>query len=393
VANGLNRDQSHDLFTKTWTDLKKNAKSLQALVNVVSGIYPTPFHPKVNKKFDQFDYEFLESFVMEAIKDDSSLAPYFCHVSALALDYDKSKGLKLAQKLISKADPQDSFKAFSSFISGLHYVRLFEENLIDRETFEKILDLLITIPDIGRFNSDADWELQELSKKVGSVSLEWLVHFFTERDQHFQRMGEEKAKAQKYQIVSSSFKIWKLARVDELWDTPKPISADTKKLLEQILVWAERRDMLGYVTPNIVKSIDPHGRIAPELIKAKIETYDVGTEAKNLLRWARFVGFYFHNETIWIQLAVAVMKKIKDFDRDSQRSLYHYMTDTKPQVYSGVPGEVPPALIGKRDFYKERIDSLRPEHSELRDFYEWGLRVAEADIEFEKQHDEERRFE
>lgn len=244
-----------------------------------------------------------------------------------------------------------------------------------------LLDQWIRVPDVGRRGDMLLWQLGEIIKVVGRVSVHWLVRAVQARRKSEQEHGLLAAPAVDGRGILTRF-VERLSH-DAAQDPP------ARSAVAELLDFEGEQTSVNYYLPSLLRGIDPNGFVVPSLIADRIRL--VGSEDQpRLLRLARFASAYPLGGEPWRVVARVALDVARHWTAGQRQQLYSVLSISHgPTFFGGVPGEAPPIFAAKaqaaRDFLERESEDL------FRPFWEWHVNATQSKArDWEERAKEER---
>ena len=145
-----------------------------------------------------------------------------------------------------------------------------------------------------------------------------------------------------------------------------------------ILDFAERRDILGYISPQYAIDVDPRGFVISKSVASRLESLAT-KDKESIYEWVRFAGRYPFNSRPWREIAKAVIRSAKDLEGRAKQAVFVELLPKEIKSSSYPAGEMDPRpeqdlLARKRELQEETNPDLIP-------FRKWHLAMAQAQFD------------
>lgn len=245
-----------------------------------------------------------------------------------------------------------------------------------------LLDQIMQLPDIDVVQT-ANWEIEQILKHTGKLSVVWLVQALQKRLE----MEKQSKEGNKINSVPSLTRLSSYVKPIEATDVA---NKETKQAVKELLDFINDSGRLGYLLPEYAYDIDPQGLIVPNIIVDYINSvHDNDLQYK----LARFAGIYEINSEGWRKIAKEVCKHANTVDDKTRYTLYNALTGSTQKIrsWSGPVGEVPGLFI-KAVQDVEKFLNAEDDH-DLIPFWEWYLDVAKVELKWQEEWAKEDRGE
>ena len=327
------------------------------------------------------DEEFVFIRSQEKLFVDAKQAPAFITCVAWGLDFEWTNLKSMVERVLDAVPNEQIVAALNALVDALFWA------LHERDPEEMpsnlgvwMLDQLLRVPDIDSLGRNLEWQVSEVLKRVGKLPLTWLPEALRRRRDMETQCDHGDVRALGYHMRLSHF-------VDPVGQD-RDINADSRATVYALLNFVPSTGSVGDYLHEILRDIDPHGLIVPaEVARRFTETDDRGV-ARHL---ARIGGGFVFETPAWRTIAKPVLARAARAEAKERRSLYSALTDQRPRSWSGTPGEVPAIFTSAVESARQRLkveadDGFRP-------FWEWCLKVAEAELRDQEEEAKEERGE
>jgi hypothetical protein len=350
------------------------ASSAQAKVNLLLNLYSRP-HPLLTGILTITDLEFA---VPQINGVAAILKPWSrCQIIAGMHHIDWATVKRLCDETYNAAAEQDKPNCFAAFFDALHFLDLFRKDFpmiaIKKVHFDWLLDMMVTLPDLDEVGEYRQHELGQYLERFGKRDLGWLLAVINIRIQVANSKGEMEKKS--FKLVPTRHRL--TMYVQEISPAPKQPDLIFQQVTN-LLEFAERRDILGYISPQYAIDVDPRGLVIPKSVASRIETLAT-KDKQSIYEWARFAGHYPFNSGSWREIAKAAIKSVEDLASRDKSAVFVELLSKELKSSSYPAGEMDPRpeqdlLARKRELQDEMDPALIP-------FREWHLKMAQAEFD------------
>ena len=340
--------------------------------NVLRRLYGQLPRPKVMGTPSDEEFVFIRS--QEKLFVDAKQAPAFITCVAWGLDFEWANLQSTVERVLNVVPNEQIVLALNALVDTLFwalYERDPEEMPSDLGVW--MLDQLLRVPDIDSLDKNLEWHVSEVLKQVGKVPLTWLPVALKRRLYMETRRGHEDVLALSRRMHLSRF-------VNSI-DQGSDINEDDKAAVYALLDFVPGTGNDCYYLNEIIRDVDPHGRI----VSAEVARRLTGTVDRDAACHLAQIGGGFAHETLaWRTIAKPVLARAANADEEERRFLFSALTDHGSRSLVRRLGEVPAiftsALESARQHLKDEMDG------DFRPFWEWCLKVAEAELSGWEEH-------
>ncbi|MBI4388961.1 MAG: ATP-binding protein [Nitrospinae bacterium] len=143
----------------------------------------------------------------------------------------------------------------------------------------------------------------------------------------------------------------------------------------------------GHRIPKYIAQIDPSGRYVGEFVEQYLHG-NPSIDADTLARLAYLASSYPDTSEAWATIARPICRKAEKLRREEREHVYFGLSRKETGVISSQPGEVSDYYFRTRDD-AVRMRDAEPGDSPLKEYRDWALRCAEADLQREQGRAEE----
>jgi hypothetical protein len=294
------------------------------------------------------------------------------------IDFDWAN-LKVAIEQVLNGLPDDQlFSALDALVHAIFWgVRETADDLLSKDLGRWMLDQLIKLPDLGKWRG-LGYHMEEVLKRVGRVPLSWLPGAIERRRLLEEQRGEGEVRALTHDMRLHRF----VKPIDEGTDITPEISTSVNRLLGFVLDGGN----VGYYMYEVLRDIDPLGRVVPSQASLRFVT---ANDQKERYRIARIAGAFTLGSTAWREIAKPVLELAAE-THEARISLFSALTEHR-RAWSGRPGEVPAVFISAVDSAQQQLEVESDET--LRPFWEWRLDTAKSELRDQQEYAKEERGE
>ena len=347
--------------------------------NVLQRLYGQLPRPKGTGDLSDEEFVFIRSH--EKLFVDADLAPAFITCVAWGLGFEWTTLKSMLERVLDAVPNDQIVAALNALVDALFWA-LYERDpgAIPSNLGVWMLDQLLRVPNIDSLGSNLEWQVSEVLKRVGKVPLTWLPEALRRRRDMETQHGHKDVLALSRRMRLSRF-------VDPIGQD-SDVDADSSAAVYELLGFVSDTGSVGYYLHEILRDVDPHGRVVPvEVARRFVKTDD--RDAARLL--ARIGGGYVLNTLAWRTIAKPVLDRAANADEEERGSLYLALTDLGTRSWLGTPGEVPAiftsAVESAHQCLKVEMDG------DFLPFWEWCLKVAETELRGQEEDAKEERGE
>ena len=318
-----------------------------------------------------------------------SNAPSTFRVIGRFISVDMDRVFSLAKSAWGKFSPDAREECFGSLVNGIHERMVFcKEHPVPfgAAEWEELLALMIDLPDIDGLGGNLFWTLNEMRRDLAPLPPRWLVLFLERRamvlgtafDLHM--LG----RAYRANIVPHQAELFEWVREVD------PDDPDDCAAIDKVLTWVGREDQLGYSAPTVLTRLDGNGKLVPGLVESQLVAMSSGTKLEDIWNLARLGGHYVEGTAAWRKIAAPACKLARaEVEERNRFSIYGALKWHGPQGWSGRYGEFHPRWEQAVEEAKKKFEAETDQ--DIKEYFAWRLRVAEAELEreqglFEEEH-------
>ncbi len=300
---------------------------------------------------------------------------------------------RLAARQMETTDHDDLPKAVAALWQGYDSLLLARlgPGEVSIEVVDALLELSWHLPDLKDLNGNDAYHVKKLLEHVPKKPLSWLVAGIKRRlaifGEHNKRCEEEKEGKYVFILPNEEWSV--LDILAEIADAP---TREEHEAFDELLRLGEQDATIAHYADDLLGRIDPHGRLLPDLVVSRASDHASTATAERLRDWARFASSYAVGSVPWRKIAVAVCRRLGDFEpsQDDRWRTYSRMTSYGYQSWSGTPGTLHPRWQDAVDRARTALETETEEM--LKPFWEWRILCAQGDLDRERQRLEEREF-
>lgn len=350
------------------------ASASQTKAHLLLSLYSRP-HPLLTGILTLTDLEFV---IPEMDTVATALKPWSrCQILAGMHHTNWERVKAVCDDIYLTSTKEDKPNCFAALFDALHFLDLFRKDYpmlaIKKTQFDWLLDIMVTLPDLDKVGDFRQHELGELLERFGRRDLGWLLAVISSRVEVAN--GAVESDEESFKVVPTRHRL--TTYVQEI--TPGATLSDSQlEELNNILGYAERRDMLGYIAPQYAVDLDPHGVAVPGAIASRLELLNPKNK-DSIWMWARFAGYYRFNSPPWNQIAKAAVMAANDLAPRDKGSVFVVLLPQEIKSSNYPAGEMDPRpeqdLIARKREMQEETDS------DLIPFRQWHLAMAQAEFD------------
>lgn len=249
---------------------------------------------------------------------------------------------------------------------------------------DDLLDLTALVPDVRDIGGNVGWEIEQICKRIEKKPIAWLVERIERRREAFWAHGQRSQDEVRPRLVwlipdDDSALLRAVATIPD--EAP---SAETVQAMEALLAFNEGDLASSHGLPELLVRLDPHGRVLPGLLATKLADPLGGASVDQVVDSAEHARAYAIGTAPWRTIALAACRRVEVLamaEKDRVR-VYSCLTPRHSGPYGGAIDEIHPRWQAAVDDANAKLKA--ESEPELRAFWEWLLRCAEADLEHEK---------
>ncbi len=291
---------------------------------------------------------------------------------ARCIGLDPARVVRLLERHWADVPIPRAEACFRSMVAGIRDRAMFKEQplALQPDEWQRIMTLMVRVPEIDRLGGNLEWELRELAKSWGRLPVSWFVEFVRAR-RELARVAEEP------KLITDQ-RYHALPHGDDFFDLiERPQEAD-RESIEEMLGWRGDDYLTSRWLPQTLTSLDPEGVVVPALVQTASLA---ATDQQDLERLALFGGNYVENSAPWRSIAIAVLADGARLSVDPQE-IYVELTWKGFITFGGSANEVSSHWISDVEAVR---DNLQKEVvPSLRGYWEWRLQRAEATLAHER---------
>jgi hypothetical protein len=344
-------------------------------------VYPEPLSAR---RFNAIDYEFLQrywtAFSSLRLQERFTVLGRFLPARHDALD--------CAIGLLAGMSDDDAGAAvgcvWHGYFETLPYPMT--EADVSQALVTRLIDVTAMLPDSRGPHGNLEWEIGELMKHVPKAPLRWLLELVHRRLAAFGERNRNREGRQRLVHILPDDESFLFEYVDEIPDAPP---SDEARQIVAALFELEQQDMtIEHDLPEFLMHIDPHGRVVPSFIAARLADPLQCASTDEIAHTARAAGWYAIGSAPWRTIALVACNRASTLDEQARWGVYSQLRSHHMESWSGKPGVVHPRW---QDAVDEARRALQDEQEPvLRGYWDWSIAVAEERLEVERGRLEER---
>lgn len=254
-----------------------------------------------------------------------------------------------------------------------------------QEDYEWLVELCSWLPESYELRSFC--HLDQLSKGYPKFTLSWLGNLIEARRKRLADVGRKPGA----DLLAKA--PWVITRNFAFADLATPIAAEgavsdaDRDALERLLTLADAGYLVSSFLPDLMRDLDPHGRMLPGLVKAKLEALK-DPSWEDIAKWAAYGKKYHPSSGAWGEVARAACRVAEArLDRNEIDKVYSHLSSFETGVLKGKVGEV-------HQHWRDAVEAAKKALAQegdgpLRGLLTWRLRIAERDLQHQHERLEE----
>ena len=235
---------------------------------------------------------------------------------------------------------------------------------------------------------DLEWEIGEVMKHVPKVSLGWLLNLVQRRLGAFGERNRSPERGRRWIHILPDDESFIFDYVERIPDAPP---SDEARQTVAAFFELEGRDVtIEFDLPEFLMNLDPHGRVVPDFIAARIVDPLQCASTDEIAHAARVAGWYAIGSPAWRTIASVACNRAAAFDEQARWRVYSQLRSHHMESWSGTPGQVHPRWQGAVDEARRALENEQDQP--LRGYWEWSIAVAQDRLEVERGRLEEREW-
>ncbi len=334
--------------------------------NVLRRLYGQLPRPKVMGTPSDEEFVFIRS--QEKLFVDAKQAPAFITCVAWGLDFEWANLQSTVERVLNVVPNEQIVAALNALVDTLFwalYERDPEEMPSDLGVW--MLDQLLRVPDIDSLDKNLEWQVSEVLKQVGKLPLTWLPEALGRRRDMETQCDHGDVRALGYRMRISRF-------VNPIGQD-RNIDADSSAAVHALLNFVSDTGSVGYYLHEILRDVDPHGRIVPTEVARRFTETDNQDTAHRL---GQIGGGFVLNTPAWRTIAKPVLDRAANADEEERGSLYSALTNHGSRSLVRRLGEVPAIFASEVESARQRLNAETD--GDFRPFWEWCLTVAKGKL-------------
>lgn len=299
------------------------------------------------------------------------------YIAALAttLKHDWVTARTMLEDLVRRRSVEERSGALHSLLNAVfRVVHESEDKDLPEGLGEWLLNQLVLLPDFDNIVGDDEWHLNEILKRVGRPSVQWLSAVLAKR----RELEATRAKDDYSRAISHHVRISRYVQ--------RIAAADVGQLtvtqaIEAMLGFIDDNGTVDYYLPEVLHDVDPEGLVVPGLVVGLIG-HAGDLERVRLL--ARIASEYVAGTAAWDDIAKVALRSRHVQSKDHELSMFHALGAGGVTSWSYTPGEVPPVFIAEVQSAKSSLAAATDEC--LQRYWRW--RVGNAEVALREQEQE-----
>jgi hypothetical protein len=341
-----------------------------ARAQLLSNLYERP-HPLVTGLLTATDLRFMASQL--ALQPETVEPWKKCLFFSGAAHTDWETAKALIDRIYNASCGADRLHCFLATMRGLHFLDLFRESYtllaITSAQYDWLLDLMLKLPDLDRLEDH--WELSQLVERFGRKGPAWL---FSSIQTRIREADSQRVNTTEYKIIPTRNT---LTRYVAPISPTEAATSGAAQSIDAFLIYAERKDVVGYILPRYSVDLDPQGLIVPKLVQSRIHA--AAGNLERIWMWSRFAGHYSFNSAPWKTIAKAAIDAAKDLPEREQGSIYASLLSQEIKTSSYQAGQMNPQPA--EELQRRKTECDEETDPALMPFRTWHLAVAKAEYE------------
>ena len=347
--------------------------------NVLRRLYGQLPRPKVMGTPSDEEFVFIRS--QEKLFVDAKQAPAFITCVAWGLDFEWTNLKSTVERVLNVVPNEQIVLALNALVDALFWaLRKRNPEEMPSNLGIWMLDQLLRVPDIDDLGEHLEWRVSGVLKRVGNVPLTWLPEALRRRLDMETQCDHGDVRALGYRMRISRF-------VDPIGQD-RDIDADSSAAVHALLDFISDTGSIGYYLHEILRDVDPHGRIVPTEVARRFTETDNQDAAHRL---GRIGSGFVLNTPAWRTIAKPVLARAANADEEVRGSLFSALTDLGSRSWLGTPGEVPAIFTSAVESARQLLNAETD--GDFRPYWEWRLKVAEAELRDQEEEAKEERGE
>lgn len=344
----------------------------EAKARLLSNLYARP-HPLITGILTSADLD----FALEQMDTVDVLPPWTkCQLLAGMHHVDWERVKSILQGIYTSATEDARLNCFAAILDAMHFLNLFRKELptlsINKVHFHWLLDLMVTLPDIDKVGEVRQHEFDKLIEQFGRRELPWLITVLDARTRVAQDRPE--SDKQSFKLVPTRLR---LSLYVQTISPEQSNAQETRQQLGQLLGYAERKDILGYILPKYAADIDPHGLVIPSMVSSHIDSAASNKEV--VWEWARFAGSYAFNSDPWRVIAKAAVRASIAMTQKKRISVFVELLPQGIKSSSYAAGTMDPRP--EQDLLARKEELQNEKDPDLLQFRQWHLASSQAEYD------------
>lgn len=353
-----------------------NDQRVALLIRLYSGIW----NSKVFGELSREEHELLREQKNLFLQHGNG--PTFVGAIAASLHHDWATVRSLLEDVLRSVKPGEQLAALRALVDGVfRAVQEAAQAALPPSLGEWLLDQLLVIPDFDDLGWIVESHLEEILRRVGRVPLSWLPKALAVR--RLLEAGQNRETG--VRAVSLHGRLSKYVNRIGLGDIG---NSNVTEAVGGLLEFIGDTGSIGYHLPEVIGDVDPEGLVFPAAVVNRLHGVSVD---ENLRRFARIGSSYAVGSPPWRKIAKAVVSALIGMSADVRWSICSGLAERGIRSWSVETGEVPAMFASAVQDARAALDSEND--MDLRPFWEWRLKVAEAELRDQEEQAKEERGE
>lgn len=287
------------------------------------------------------------------------------------------------------ADPWSFEGALGWFLQGLHpflIVRGLTKAPLRQEDYAWLVELASWLPEPPDLRSN--YHFEQLARGYPKFTLAWLADLIEARRKRLagvaREPGEDPVLARPAWVIVRNFAF--AALVVSIGAEDAVAEAD-RAALERLFALADADYLVSSFLPDLLRRLDPRGRVVPGLVKARLEALKAPAW-EDIAHWAVYAKAYPPSSGAWREIAIAACRVAEArLGPDDTEKVYSDLSSFDTGVLNGKIGEV-------HRHWHDAVEAARTAVTNegdgpLRNLLAWRLRTVERLLQHQRERLEE----
>lgn len=313
---------------------------------------------------------------------DNGQGPGFIKTVVLGLSHDWPELKGLVERTLNEIPREQLGDAVASLVRSVYWA-LDEDKA--QETPPRfgiwLLDQVLLLPDLSVLSNTAEWELDEILKRVGRLPVTWLPGALQRRVDMEEQDESGRVIATDHGTLFGGC----VAPITKAYvDNP-----EISKAIAALMDLASNTGTIGHYLPRLLLSVDPEGLVVPREVANRLRATSSPDELRRL---ARIAGGYAIGSPPWRTIAQPLVERAGREPRlPERRRLFSSLMPRGVRMWRATPGDVPQEFIDDVQHAQELLDAETD--TAFRALWEWHLQLAKAELRREGEEAKEERGE